>query len=221
MTLFVGADGYRDRWLVVVIDDAGLREVFVERAAAQVLAAVPDAASFAFDIPLGLPDEGLRDADTLARRLLARRGSSVFATFPRAVLESPTYQAALAATRELGLPGISRQSYGLRAKIIELDGVARSDERVIEAHPELSFYALASDTPCTYPKKSWNGLAERLALLTRAQLPLGETFPAVGTAPPDDVVDAAAAAWTARRYARGEAVPLPEEPGERLGTIWR
>jgi predicted RNase H-like nuclease len=221
MSVFVGADGYRDQWLVVVIDDASLRDVFVAASAAEVLAAVSAAEAFAFDIPLGLPDTGLRVADTLARRLLARRGSSVFATFPRSILEPSTYQAALAATRELGLPGISRQSYGLRTKILELDEVARGDDRVIEAHPELSFYALASDKPCTYPKKSWNGLAERLALLTQAKLPLDEVFPSAGAAPPDDVVDAAAAAWTARRYARGEAVPLPEEPGERLGTIWR
>lgn len=221
MTLFVGADGYRDRWLAVVIDETDVQDAFVERTAIDVLAAVPTATAFAFDIPLGLPDEGLRDADALARRLLARRGSSVFATFPRPVLESPTYQAALAAARELGLPGISRQSYGLRAKILELDEVARDDERVIEAHPELSFFALAGDRACAYPKKSWNGLTERLTLLASAHLLVGETFPAIRTAPADDVVDAAAAAWTARRYARGEAVALPPDPGERLGTIWR
>ncbi len=221
MALYVGADGFRERWLGVVIDDAGVRELFVADSASEILAAAPGADVLAFDIPLGLPVEGVRNADAQARRLLARRGSSVFVTFPRPVIESPTYEAALAATRELGLPGISRQSYGLRAKILELDAIARQDERVIEAHPELSFYALAGDVPCTFPKRSWNGLAEGLALLAEAGIVLGEAFPAIGTAPPDDVVDAAAAAWTARRYARGDALPLPEEPGERLGTIWR
>jgi predicted RNase H-like nuclease len=218
---YVGADGFRGRWLAVVLDDKGLDRLFVAEDAADVLAAVPDAAAVAFDIPIGLPESGLRGVDAEARRLLARRGSSVFATFPRRVIESPTYEAALAAARELGLPGISRQSYGLRAKILELDAVARDDERVLEAHPELCFYELAGGRACEFPKKSWNGLAERLALLTRAGILLGETFPAIGTAPADDVVDAAAAASTARRYARGEALALPPDHPQRLGTIWR
>jgi predicted RNase H-like nuclease len=221
MSLFLGADGFRERWLAVALDDVGVRDVFVARSAAEVLSAAPSANVFAFDIPLGLAGEGLRQADALARRLLAKRSSSVFTTFPLPVLESSTYESALAAARALGLPGISRQSYGLRAKILELDAVAREDERVIEVHPELSFYALAGGHPCAFPKKSWNGLAERLELLRRAGLLLGETFPSIGAAPPDDVVDAAAAAWTARRYARGEALPLPPDHLGRLGAIWR
>jgi predicted RNase H-like nuclease len=221
MSLYVGADGFRDRWLAVVLDDTSVRELFVADSAVEVLKAAPDALAFAFDIPLGLQAEGLRSADALAKRMLARRASSVFPTFPRQVIESPTYEAALMAARELGLPGISRQSYGLRTKILELDIAARDDERVIEAHPELSFSALAGGQACVYPKKSWNGLAERLALLTRAGIVLGESFATIGTAPPDDVVDAAAAAWTARRYARGEALPLPPDHRQRLGTIWR
>jgi hypothetical protein len=28
-------------------------------------------------------------------------------------------------------------------------------------------------------------------------------------------------AWTAARYARGEASPFPPEHGDRLGAIWR
>jgi hypothetical protein len=44
-------------------------------------------------------------------------------------------------------------------------------------------------------------------------------------ASPDDVLDAFAAAWTADRFRRGEAVAVPESAGQRDGLriirIWR
>nr|WP_246594095.1 DUF429 domain-containing protein [Streptomyces auratus] len=45
-----------------------------------------------------------------------------------------------------------------------------------------------------------------------------------GRTPPDDVLDAAAAAWTADRIARGRARPLPNPPERTAGgcpvAIW-
>jgi Protein of unknown function (DUF429) len=37
----------------------------------------------------------------------------------------------------------------------------------------------------------------------------------------DDLLDAAIAAWSAARYARGEARPLPDGRVGRIGGIWR
>jgi predicted RNase H-like nuclease len=37
----------------------------------------------------------------------------------------------------------------------------------------------------------------------------------------EDVLDAAVVAWTAIRYVRGEALPLPETHEDRIGAIWR
>ena len=37
----------------------------------------------------------------------------------------------------------------------------------------------------------------------------------------DDLLDAAVAAWSASRYARQEALPLPAGHTARLGAIWR
>ena len=36
-----------------------------------------------------------------------------------------------------------------------------------------------------------------------------------------DLLDATIAAWSAGRYARGEALALPEGETARVGTIWR
>jgi len=75
-----------------------------------------------------------------------------------------------------------------------------------------------------YPKKSWNGQMERRRLLADAGivLPDGLTGRA-GEVPVDDVLDAAAMAWTARRVADGVAIPLPSPPERIAGrdvAIW-
>jgi hypothetical protein len=36
-----------------------------------------------------------------------------------------------------------------------------------------------------------------------------------------DLLDAAAVAWTAARFARGDANPLPEDATARIGAIWK
>ena len=36
-----------------------------------------------------------------------------------------------------------------------------------------------------------------------------------------DLLDATVAAWSAKRYALGEALPLPRNPSARIGAIWR
>jgi predicted RNase H-like nuclease len=67
-------------------------------------------------------------------------------------------------------------------------------------------------------KHRQEGLNERRALLEEAGIDLPQTVPRVAE---PDLLDATVAAWTASRYARGEALPLPEGHTERIGTIWR
>jgi len=57
----------------------------------------------------------------------------------------------------------------------------------------------------------------RRRLLKGAGIVLPEKL---GALPLIDVLDAAAAAWSAARYARGEARSLPEGATERIGAIW-
>jgi predicted RNase H-like nuclease len=82
------------------------------------------------------------------------------------------------------------------------------DERVYEVHPEVSFRAMKG-SPLGQRKKTWNGLLERVRLLADAGIHIPDELPC-GTAAPDDVVDAAAAAWSAGRIACGEACTLPD-----------
>ena len=117
------------------------------------------------------------------------------------------------------LPSLSAQSFALRKKIIEVD--ACLEERVFEVHPEVSFAALA-DRQLLSPKRSWNGQMERRRLLAVAGIELPDELMA-GQAAADDVLDAAVAAWSAGRKARGEAATLPPDPPIQDGrpvAIW-
>lgn len=131
-------------------------------------------------------------------------------TPPRAVLEAPTYAEARARATELTGKSISAQSYALRHNVLEADGL-RADPRVFEVHPELAFGAMAGRVLMA-GKRSWNGASERRDLLASEGLVLPSDLGAGGAVPVDDVLDAAAAAWSARRIARGEAGRVPEAP---------
>jgi predicted RNase H-like nuclease len=179
------------------------------------------------DMPIGLPDDGARQADRQAAADLGARRSSVFLTPVRAALEAATHAEAVIVNRAATGAGVSIQAYGLRHKILEVDGWLRSGTyagTVLEVHPELSFAALAGRTLATR-KLTWAGAYERRRLLAAAGIDLDDDFgPAGAAAGVDDLLDAAAAAWSAARYARGDAVSRPDPPerfGDGLATaIW-
>ena len=142
----------------------------------------------------------------------------MFSMTPRAALEADGWEAANAISKELSGVGLSKQSYALVPKILEVDALAGSDDRVIEVHPEVSFRAL-SGGPLRGSKKSWSGMTQRRSLLATAGIELPDDLGEANGVPADDVLDAAVAAWSANRYARGEARRLPAE-GRELGVIW-
>lgn len=174
------------------------------------LGLLPLAGITGLDMPLGLLGAGWRDADRLARRALGRRGATVFAIPPRAVWECQSYAEANRRCRELTGQGFSVQAWGLRRKIAEADQFRRGAAaepggvRLYEVHPELSFAALAG-APLPDTKHTPAGLAARRDLLARAGITLP---PKVAGAAVNDLLDAAAVAWSALRIAAGTAVTL-------------
>lgn len=104
----------------------------------------------------------------------------------------------------------------------------RDAERVFEIHPEMSFCVLNDDRPMVHPKRTGLGFTERLALV--------EThFPGAfdhsrrthsrSVAADDDILDALAALWTARRLGarQARAIPAGEVQYDGLGlpmAIW-
>jgi predicted RNase H-like nuclease len=180
----------------------------------------------AIDIPIGIPEAGRREADALARGMLAGRASSVFSTPIRSALEASTFTEALAASVALTGKGLSQQSYALRTKILEIDAyLARAAAVVIEIHPEVVFAQMNGGAPVPWSKKTWAGHERRRALLATQGIVLsGELGTPGAYAASDDMLDAAAAAWIARLHAAGEthSLPHPPQPMSNGGTgaIW-
>jgi len=164
------------------------------------------------DIPIGLPDKGRRSADVLAKRMVGTRRSSVFMTPVRDALLAPDHASAVQINRGKAGEGISAQAYALRERVLSVDAwVRRTDIIVREVHPEVSFAHLAG-RPLRTRKKTWNGAEERRQLLATAGIDLtGLDLDDDGVAV-DDVLDAAAVAWTARRILTGEATSIPDPP---------
>ena len=141
----------------------------------------------------------------------------VFPAPARSVLGAKTYDEAC--TRSVAVCGksISRQGFGIVPKVASVDLVmtpARQDA-LFEVHPEVSFTAMAG-RPMTYYKARPEGRAERLALLRREFPDLdqhaGTRLPGTN---PDDVLDAFATAWSARRRLRGDHIQLGGDLDER------
>jgi predicted RNase H-like nuclease len=167
----------------------------------------------AIDIPIGLPDNGFRMADERARQVVGNRWQSVFMTPVREALLAGDHATAVGVNQRLAGKGVSRQAYGLRTKILEVDGWVRDcGHTVIEAHPEVCFATMAGG-PLATRKKTWAGAQQRRKLLDGAGIRLKNELGLAGEmAAVDDILDAAATAWTARRFVRGEARSIPEDP---------
>jgi predicted RNase H-like nuclease len=210
----LGLDACRGKWLAVALDDGHFADARLASDAAALVSAWPDAEAIGVDIPIGLPETPLREADRAAREFVGERRSSVFATFPSTVLEALSYEEAKAICVARGWPKPSLQSYGMRHRIMEIARLAAVDERVVEVHPEVSFRELLGRT--LSPKRTGSGGLDRRLALADAGIDLPDL-----PHPLDDVLDAAVVAWSATRYAHGKALPLPHGHQARVGAIWR
>jgi predicted RNase H-like nuclease len=211
----VGVDACRRGWVAVVLEDGRLTACWMAASLDEITNACPDAGAIGVDMPLGLLEHGWRQADRLAAARLGPHRSRLFMVPPRAVWEAETFQQAVLLCRELTDPpaGFSRQAWGLKDKLRPANTLyASMRHRLFEVHPELSFAELNGGRPVTAGKKTWNGQMTRRTLLGDAGIRLPDNLAGAGAAPPDDILDAAAAAWSAGRIASGRASSLPRPP---------
>ena len=208
MSVVAGCDVAGKVWVVVVLDGGAFARALTAPTLKAAAAAVPDAEVIAVDIPIGIPEAGTRAADVQARDLAGERRASVFMTPVREAIVEPSHALAVDINRRIAGKGISRQAHGLRTRILEAAPVAQRDDRIYEAHPELSFAALAGGEPLAAPKVSWDGQHRRRGLLADAGIVLPDALGEAGRVPPADVLDAAAVAWTGLRVATGRASRL-------------
>jgi len=174
-------------------------QVFEERPSFDVIA---------LNAPIGYPDDPAepRTCDVFARELLGRRRMTV-------------HNAPLRSTLETGIPRADERldaiSLNLLARYCEVaaEMLPFRQRTVYEAHPELSFYVINSDTPLKRSKKSEEGIRERRALLEK-RIPgvkriLDIPVPGV---PESHLYDSAAMLWTARRIFAKAGTRIPTDP---------
>jgi predicted RNase H-like nuclease len=219
--VFVGIDGCPDGWFFVAIgrDDAfqfDTRERFAE------LADLLGRARLTLvDIPIGLCSDERQErlCDKAARRATAPRGATVFPAPARGALGLGSYAEGSAENFRLTGRRLSRQSWAIAPKIAQVDAWLRrrpAAGRIREMHPEVAFWALNDKVPLLSRKKTKEGLAERLAVLSRHCAPAEDCYQAARRkfrrreVHDDDIVDALAGAVTARFD--GQLATLPEQP---------
>lgn len=216
----LGVDGTRGGWVGVGWDGNAVIPVH-DRTLVGLCAQVGAVAVVAVDMPVGLETSARRACDEEVRSLLGARRSSLFGPPVAEALAMSTYAEANAWSKATVGRGISKQAWMLADKIREVRSVVgTTDLPIFEAFPELSFRAMQDDTPLTHAKRTWTGMATRLRLLERAGIVLPIEAGAAGDVPADDLVDAAALAWSAMRIATGRAERRPLDHTEGTPAIW-
>ena len=224
-----GVDGCPGGWVIVLVENESMQEASVRlvQSFQDVLGLDPAPQMIAVDIPIGLPERGGRGgrrSDIEARSRLGARQSAVFAVPARAAVMEDDYGRACTVALENSDPPlkVSKQTFNLFPKIREVDRAMspKLQERIVECHPELAFWALNGEQPLAEPKKVKSklfepGLEFRRALLMAAGF--NKHFVSQNPFPkrlcgPDDLLDAAACAWSAWRIFRGQGQRFPEEP---------
>ncbi|KOX19642.1 DUF429 domain-containing protein [Nocardiopsis sp. NRRL B-16309] len=219
----LGVDACAQGWVAVRLVDGWFRDAHVCKRLEDV-AVGADPEIVAVDIPLGLTDQGWRECDLLVKDELGPLRNSVFRIPSRPVVETSVYKKANAKCREVMGQGLSKQSHALFPKILEADRLRSSGALPLhEVHPEMSFRAMAG-TPLQWSKRTWNGQSHRRSLLAEEGVLLPDDLGTAGRVAVDDILDAAAAAWSAHRIAtdRAKSLPTPAQldPSGAPIAIW-
>lgn len=215
MATIAGVDGCPGGWVAAVDRGGGACEILVVPRLEDLLDREPFRL-VTVDIPIGLTETGPRPPDNLTRRFLGTvRGTSVMPAPIRPAAYAKSHVEATAIRRAAEGKGVAIQAYGIYAKVAEVDALMRSSDAarnvVVEVHPEVSF-ALWRGAPIVEKKKTKEGAAIRRALVEAefGALP-AHTYRRKDLAP-DDLLDAFAALWTARRIVAGTARTFAGDP---------
>ena len=221
--MHVGVDACKKGWLAVAAAPGGEIGASFLGSLLDVDIEFGPVDTIVVDMPIGALPDSFRALDKKAREFVGARRNSVFQTPPREVLDAGSHAEATALCQRLTSQGISQQSYALAPKILEVEAaLTQIGDRLYEGHPEVSFAAMKG-SPLEYPKRSWNGMGERVELLRASGIELPTALPGAKAVPADDVIDAAALLWSARRISDGKAERIsadPEALNDRPLAIW-
>ena len=165
-----GIDSCKYGWVAASYNDG---QVLVFKTIAEILDHYKDDYAFLIDIPIGLSGENRnnRTCEKEARTALpANKKSSIFPVPCREALHAGSYNEANAINKAILGRGLSKQSWFIMPKIKEVDDLLIQDPdvrlQIHESHPEIGFQFLNGNAPLLYTKKTIEGIAERLSILT-------------------------------------------------------
>jgi predicted RNase H-like nuclease len=164
----VGVDGCKGGWIACSVERGRVvGELFTDF---RQLATAHANALILIDIPIGLTQTRPRGLESEARKLLPGRASSVFPVPCREAVYAKSYEAAVKKNEQRFGKRLSKQSWFICDKIVDVDRQLRSEpnlkRRVFESHPELAFHLL-SGVSLGYSKKLSAGQNERLDIIHR------------------------------------------------------
>jgi predicted RNase H-like nuclease len=219
----VGACAFAHGWVGVVLRDGKFDRAMLAPSLYDLITRSSGITVFGVGCPLGMLPDRWRAADILAADYVGPRRGHLFRVAPLLVWQEADFAAAVKLCREITGHRLSRQSWGMRPKIQEANALwARHPGLLLEAHPEVSFRAMAGQ-PLQAAKQTWIGQAIRRELLADNGIVLPKQLGPAGQAPPDDLLDAAAVAWTTHRKATAAASSHPDPPEQHNGSaiaIW-
>ena len=219
MSLIIGIDGCKSGWFSVwgnqdksihsaVFSNLNELKNFFKNESRLILG---------IDMPVVLSEVIPRQADQLARKLLSKKASSVFTAPTPEMLDQPNYEKASLVSKRLFGKSMSLQSWYLFPKIKDVQTmIHHEDMQIYEIHPELSFRAMNNEQVILESKKTHEGFALRNALLSmhfknfifediRNQHARKDVMD-------NDILDALAVLWSAKRIQSNQASFLPQAP---------
>lgn len=202
-----GVDGCHKGWFIVSVTQSQDWEFRIFSDIKALWKHNRDSSLILIDIPIGLPHSNSRLCDREARKLLKKRGASVFPAPSREAILAVDYQKACEANKRILGKKISIQAWNISVKIKEVDELLcyhrAARMQIRESHPEICFWALTGGRSLSYSKRNEAGMRERLAVLQKI-CPGSETIfyhaikkYARQDLAKDDILDAIALAITA------------------------
>lgn len=230
--VFVGVDGCRAGWFAVFLEEENEDDCKWEIALFPQFSFLIDFLENNYreteplvlvDIPIGLKDGGAgeRLSDTEARKILKARKSSIFPVPCREAVYAETYEKACEVNKLLTGKSISKQAWNIVPKIRDVDLFLVKNksyrEKIREVGPEICFQSFAG-FPMKHSKKKVEGYLERKETLNNVCKLADEIIEYSllkyrrKDLTKDDVLDALAAALTAKQGSKYGFVYVPDEP---------
>lgn len=224
---FIGVDACKKGWFAVALGSKDSWKIGVFNTLDDLWNLWNPLTIIFIDIPIGLPNSGRRACDIEARKILGKRGSSVFPAPSRQALAAGTYRQACQINQRVTGVKLSVQTWNICTKIREIDKWLRHNPAVRpmvrESHPELCFWALSGGHAMLNPKKTVKGFEERYGVLENNCPQTGrivyqalDQFRRKDLAR-DDILDALALAVSAGRSLESIRTIPPDPPRDEKG----